>query len=64
MKVVIICLVDTFLQNGQILVDIFWGQILVDIFWGWILVDTFGEFSWTLFDCKEELRDYKVITTT
>ena len=31
-------LVDTFFQNGR---------ILVDIFWGWILMDTFGEFSWT-----------------
>ena len=41
-------LVDTFFQNGR---------ILVDIFSGWILVDTFcpqeflflGEFSWTYF---------------
>ena len=38
-------LVDTFFQNGR---------ILLDIFWGWILVDTFGEFSlseflWTFF---------------
>ena len=33
-------LVDTFFQNGQ---------ILVDIFWGWILVDTFGDFLWTFF---------------
>ena len=34
-------LVDTFRQNGR---------ILVDIFWEWILVETFGDFSWTFFD--------------
>ena len=41
-------LMDTFFQNGQILVDIFWVWLLVDIFCPWEFFYS-GKFLWTFF---------------